>query len=113
MKLLLVTLFALIAFVSSASIDDDGPSKITDNNVGNIVNVDVEAQIHLNNQVNVLLMSMLARFIDQQGVLAVAPSDEPQALSSNIPPDVQSSVVSEISKMDPMALQYLSKYLNH
>lgn len=101
MKLLICLAFFAIA--SAAPTENDGPLKITGNNVGNIVNVDVDGQIHFNNQVNVLLMSLIFDFIDQQGGIAVAPPG---------PLDGTSSVISETSNIDPKAMEYLSNYLN-
>ena len=103
MKLLIVTFLAFFAIASAAPTENDGPLKITGNNVGNIVNVDVDGQIHINNEVNVLLMSMIFDFIDQQGGIAVAPPG---------PADETSSIISESSNIDPKALEYLSNYLN-
>lgn len=61
MKLFLVTLLALFAVAFAAPTENDGPLKITDNNVGNIVNVDVDGRININHEVNVTLMSIILR----------------------------------------------------
>lgn len=61
MKLLAVFLFALVAFVSA-----QGPSKISSNNVGDIINVDVNAKAKINNQVDATMINVLLRFLNAQ-----------------------------------------------
>lgn len=124
MKFSVITFFALVAVALAApspfhqsgggSGDSgeggNGPSQITNNNLGNIVDVDIDGRLKLNNEVNVFLLSMIIASLNRQGIIAVAPSDAARAYSQT---DVQ-SIISEYSKkLDPQTLQYFSKYLSH
>jgi hypothetical protein len=61
MKLLAVFLIAAIALASA-----QGPSKISSNNVGDIVNVDVNARANINNTVDATIVNVLLRFLNAQ-----------------------------------------------
>lgn len=100
MKIFIIISLLAVAFAAPTS--DDGPSQISDNNVGNIVSVGIDGRINWNNNVNAFLMSIAFLLRDQQGVLAVAPGG---------PMNQETVTSSETQKLDPKALEYLSKYL--
>jgi hypothetical protein len=60
MKLVAVTLLALVAAVYA------GPISVSDNNVGDIVTVDVNANLDISNQVELNLISIIALLLSQQ-----------------------------------------------
>lgn len=100
MKILII--ISLLAVAFAAPFSDDGPSKISDNNIGNIVSVGIDGELNYSNNVNAFLMSLAFLFNREQGIVAVAPST---------PLDQTTIASSELSKLDPKALEYLSKYL--
>lgn len=53
MKLVAITLLALIAAVAAS------PINVSDNNVGDIVTVDVDAKIDINNEINQKILSII------------------------------------------------------
>jgi hypothetical protein len=100
MKIFIFIFLFAVAF--AAPISDDGPSQISDNNVGNIISVGIDGKINWNNNINAFLMSIAFLLRDQQGVIAVAPS---------APMNDKTVTSSKLPKLDPKALEYLSKYL--
>jgi hypothetical protein len=67
MKFVAIALFACIAAAVA------GPVSISDNNVGNIVTVGLNANAVLSNQVDQTIVNVIAALLNQQG-LVVAPS---------------------------------------
>lgn len=61
MKLLAVFLIVAVALASA-----QGPSKISSNNVGDIINVDVNAHATIDNQVDATMVNVLLRFLNAQ-----------------------------------------------
>lgn len=61
MKLLAVLIISVVAFVSA-----QGPSKISSNNVGDIINVDVNAKAKIDNNIDATVVNVLLRFLNAQ-----------------------------------------------
>lgn len=61
MKLLVAFLIATVVVVSA-----QGPSKISSNNVGDIVTVDVNAKANISNNVDATMINILLRFLNAQ-----------------------------------------------
>jgi len=57
--LAVITLSCLIASISAA------PTQITDNNIGDIVNVGVRANVDVSSQVDVTLINIMAKLLSQ------------------------------------------------
>lgn len=70
MKIVAIALLACIAAVYSA------PTSISENNIGDIVNVDVSGSIDIDNTTNQRLVNFIAGYLNQQLVVAVAPGGD-------------------------------------
>jgi hypothetical protein len=106
MKLVIFLTFICAIFAAPAA---DGPSQISSNNVGNIVNVDIEGNLKYNNQVNAVLFNFLLGWLQQQSLTVVAPAG-PEQIHAD--PTEQIIVNKEVPKLTLEALkQALSK--NH
>lgn len=100
----LIVFLTFVAVISAAPATD-GPSQISNNNVGNIVNVDVQGSLKYNNQVNAFLMSFLLGSINQQSLAVVAPP-APQTIESE-------TIEQKITHIEPKTLEKLYKALSH
>ncbi|CAO1437066.1 unnamed protein product [Diamesa tonsa] len=63
MKFLAIVVIALIAAVSSA------PTQITDNNVGDIITIGINADLNLSNNVDVDIVNVIVGLINQQAAI--------------------------------------------
>jgi hypothetical protein len=85
MKLAAFFLLAFIAFIVMAE-----PVKISNNNVGDIVTVGVNANVQLSNEIDVNIVTLLAALLNQQALIAagnlntatLADAPEPQLTKS-------------------------------
>lgn len=68
MKLAAITLLACIAAVCAA------PTSISDNNIGDIVTVDLNANLTLDNNIQQNIFSVIAALLNQQSVVAGSPN---------------------------------------
>lgn len=64
MKFLVVSLL-LVAAVSA----QDGPTKISSNNVGDIITVDINAKANINNQIDATIVGILLKYLNAQAIL--------------------------------------------
>lgn len=71
MKLVIFTILAIIIASSSSA-----PSQISNNNVGDITNVNVKGSFDYNNQVDVTLINLILSVMNQQLGVIVAPANE-------------------------------------
>lgn len=67
MKFVAVTLLALIAAVSAA------PVSVSDNNIGNIVTVGVNANLSLKNEINQDIINVIVALLNQQAIVVGTP----------------------------------------
>src|SRR4051812_17445991 len=67
MKFIAVTLLALIAAVASA------PTSISDNNVGDIITVGINANVELSNHVEQNIISVILAYLNQQAIVVGRP----------------------------------------
>ncbi|KAG5683796.1 hypothetical protein PVAND_013060 [Polypedilum vanderplanki] len=63
MKFVAIYLIAFIAAVSSA------PTQITDNNVGDIISVGVNADLNIKNQIDATYINLLLKYLNEQKFL--------------------------------------------
>lgn len=66
MKFAAIIVLALIAAVYSA------PTSVSDNNIGNIVNVDVSGSVDIDNTVNTDIVSVIIKLMNQQALLVAS-----------------------------------------
>lgn len=107
MKLIIVALLSVIALTSGA------PSQITNNNVGDIVNVGVHGTIDFNNQVDLTLVNIILGFLSSQNAIVVAPADEVEAAQGAVLAD-QSAMMADqpsLPKFSPEVLESFKNYL--
>lgn len=93
MKFLAIVIIALIACASSA------PTQISNNNVGDIITVGINADIHASNQVDMDIVNVIVGLINQQA--AVGSLDE-----------VATSDVSSTKTISPKLLESIKKLLS-
>lgn len=106
----LIILLGFIVAISAAPAAD-GPSQISSNNVGNVVNVDIEGSLKYNNQVNAVLVNFLLGVLNLQQLAVVAPADAQQI---NVEPTQQQQKIihEEVPKIDPKILEKLKQALS-
>lgn len=75
MKLVAITLLALIAAVAAS------PINVSDNNVGDIVTVDVDAKIDINNEINQKILSIILLLGQGDGKIRLPEAPELRNLS--------------------------------
>lgn len=78
MKFIAVTLLAFIAAVASA------PTSISDNNVGDIITVGINANVELSNHVEQNIISVILALLNQQA-LVVAGGNDGQVPAQQLP----------------------------
>ncbi|CAG9801741.1 unnamed protein product [Chironomus riparius] len=88
MKLIFTIFIALIAISLIEAQDADSPTQISNNNLGNVVNVGVEGRVNVQSETNVFLMSLIAALTNQNGII-VAPTNEAIAEVPEIEPEAQ------------------------
>lgn len=74
MKLIIVLLLACIV----AALAQEGPIQLTHNNVGDIINIDVNADMVMSNNVESNIINLLAALINQQAAVVGNPEMLPQ-----------------------------------
>lgn len=87
MKIVAFTLLAFIAAVFA------GPISVSDNNIGDIVTVGINANLNLSNQVDQDIVNVIIALLNQQAI-AVAPSAE---TNDAAPASVETPKLPEIS----------------
>jgi hypothetical protein len=107
MKLIVLTILSIVALTSAA------PSQITNNNVGDIVNVGIHGTIDYNNQVDLTLVNVILGFLSQQNAVVVAPADEVEAAQGAIIADQQPILDQETSipKITPEMIEKFKNYM--
>lgn len=99
MKVIAIVIFAFIAIANSA------PVQISDNNVGDIITVGINANAVLSNQVDANIINVIAGLINQQAIVAAlnqngpTPADVP--LTDNITPKLLAALASFLPKETP------------
>jgi hypothetical protein len=85
---------ALLAFVATAIA---GPVSISDNNVGDIVTVGINANAQLSNQVDQTIVNVLLGLLNQQAVV-VAPSADTAAAPVETPklPEITPAMIEKV-----------------
>lgn len=100
MKLIILTILSIIALTLAA------PSQITNNNVGDIINVGVHGQIDYNSQVDVTLINIILGFLNSQSGVVVAPADEVEQIKSAVIPDQP-----QVPSLTPEIIESFKSYL--
>ncbi|CAO1436656.1 unnamed protein product [Diamesa serratosioi] len=102
MKVIAIVIFALIAIASA------GPIQITDNNVGDIITVGINANAVLSSQVDANIINVIAGLINQQAIVAAlnqngaTPADAPAVpITDNITPKLLAALASFLPKETP------------
>lgn len=80
MKFLAVLLLA-VALVSA----DDGPTKISSNNVGDIVTVGVKAKADISNKIDATIIGVLLKYLNAQGIFVNTGDDDYYPNYPNLP----------------------------
>lgn len=87
MKFAAIVLLALIAAVCAA------PTSISDNNIGNVVNVGISGSLNLKNEVNQDIVSVIIALLNQQAIVVGLPDgigpDGAEASAHAAPPKFQ------------------------
>lgn len=97
MKVLVILLLAIAPLILSA------PSQITDNNVGNIVNVGIRGNLTAYNRVDLTLINFLAAMYNRQLTVVAAPAGPEMEQNSEI-----SAIPSEIT---PEMIEQFKEYM--
>ena len=103
MKVIAIVIFALIAAASSA------PVQISNNNVGDIVTVGINANAVLSSQVDANIINVIAGLINQQAIVAAlnqggpTPAENVPAvpITDNITPKLLAALASFLPKETP------------
>lgn len=104
----LIIILSLIALTLAA------PSQITNNNVGDIVNVGVRGEIDYNNHVDLTLINIIMSFIRSQNGIVVAPaSDVEQAQSSMIADHLESDSFADQPSMPKISPEMIESFKNY
>lgn len=91
MKFVAITLFALIAAVCAA------PTSISDNNVGDIVTVGVNAKLDISSKIDQNIVNVIVALLNQQGII-IAPN-LPGAPGVVVPQDQLASAVEKLGSL--------------
>ena len=94
--LAVITLSCLIASISSA------PTQISENNIGDVVNVGVHANVDVSSQVDVTLINIMAKLLSQNLAVIVPPRNPPteSPIETTVGPDPQPAIPN-IPKITP------------
>lgn len=94
MKFLAIVVIALIAAVSSA------PTQISDNNVGDIITIGVNANLNLSNQVDMDIVNVIVGLINQQGAVGSPGGEAVPFLpaTKTISPELMEKITRALSK---------------
>ncbi|CAO1436664.1 unnamed protein product [Diamesa serratosioi] len=94
MKFVIIFTIALFAAVSSA------PTQITDNNVGDIITVGINANLNLSNQVDMNLINVIVGLINQQAAVGSLDGDAPVPVpAASSPKAISPKLLESITKM--------------
>lgn len=93
MKFTIVCLFAIIVAINA------GPTQITDNNVGDIITVGVNANLDIDNKIDATLVNVLVEILNRQ-LLRVNPSGIRGNSEPSISPELIQNVVQMLSNPD-------------
>ncbi|KAG5683802.1 hypothetical protein PVAND_013066 [Polypedilum vanderplanki] len=78
MKFVILTVLLFVAAVYAA------PTKISDNNVGDIVNVGIKANLELDNSISALLASLTGKYDNDQQIKINLPGQDAQPYGSGM-----------------------------
>ena len=85
MKIAAAIILTFVAAIIAA------PTSISDNNIGNVVNVGISASVNVSNKVDQDIVKVIVAYLTQQGVV-IAPSEAPvgsqQPSKLNITPEM-------------------------
>ena len=88
MKFTIICIFALIVAISA------GPTKISSNNVGDIVSVGVKADLNIDSKIDATLVKVLAQLFNDQQIKLKLPG---QGGASGLNPELIQNVVQMLS----------------
>lgn len=99
MKFAAVIILALIAAVCAA------PTSVSDNNIGNIVNVGISGSIDIDNTVNTDITNIIIAILNQQALLVASrnPDDDDDDIGGPTP--------SKVPKLSPEMIHKLKSML--
>lgn len=100
--------FTLFVTISAAPVAD-GPSQISGNNVGDLINGDIDGNLKLNNQVNAFLLNFLFGAINQQQLAVVAPAGPEPVKTYKTDERI---IHKEVPKIDPKTIEKLREALS-
>jgi hypothetical protein len=72
----------LLAFVAAATA---GPISVSDNNIGDIVTVGINANAQLSNQIDQDIVNVIVALLNQQGAVVVPPKQPESPVAPEIP----------------------------
>lgn len=98
-KLAAITLLALVALAASS------PVQVSDNNLGNIVNVGISANVELSNHVEQNIISIIVALLNQQGIVVGLPGRDGAEANNDVPqfkitPEMIETVKSMLTKKE-------------
>lgn len=106
--LAVITLSCLIALISSA------PSQMNNNNVGDIVNVGIRADVGVSSQVDVTLMNIMAKLLTQNLAVIVPPQNDQPIDPTNSPIEPQPvEPIPSIPKITPEMIEQFKGILSN
>lgn len=91
----IVALFAIIAVVAAA------PTQISDNNMGDIVNVGVDLNANISNHVDQNIVAVLVALLNQQGIVIGDLPDIPEGIVPPAPLPAGSPAVQQPFEITP------------
>lgn len=109
--------FALFIAYGTAQSDHSGPVSISDNNVGNIVTVGVNANASLSNDVNVNIITAILAILNQQAAI-IAPQPRPAGEAPQSISDISNLMTPEVMneakkiKITPELIEGVKEMLN-
>lgn len=110
--LAVITLCCLIASISAA------PTQITDNNVGDIVNVGIRADVDVSSQVDVTLINIMAKLLSQNLINVNLPGNQPIdpteiPIETTLAPNPQQPAIQSIPKITPEMIEQFRGLLSN
>ncbi|KAG5683799.1 hypothetical protein PVAND_013063 [Polypedilum vanderplanki] len=82
MKVIAFLLLAFVVFVAA----EDGPTKISSNNVGDIVNVGVKANAKIDSKIDATIVKILLQYLNDQQIKIGLPGGDDDYYPSTFPP---------------------------
>lgn len=111
MKIFLTIFIALIAITLIKGDTDDSPTQFSNNNLGNLVNLDLRGNFNVTSETNFFLMSLITAIINQNGIFVV-PNEEGVAIMDDIPETAEvSKVETQQVDVDPELVNKLLEIL--